>query len=203
MLLLNALTDPLGFVAFCLALLSGITVHECAHAYVADRLGDPTARNQGRVTLNPLAHLDPLGTVFLFFFGFGWGKPVPVNPQYFTRPALDEFLVAIAGPASNLLLASLIALVYRSGVIPISDLATVGILMIQLNLFLMLFNLLPVPPLDGSKFLRAFLGEPIYRMLETSSFLLIILLLIALRTTTLGDLLVSAVTRLTQFLIGG
>src|SRR3989344_8174720 len=98
------------FVFFLVALVVAITVHEFAHALAATNLGDPTARAAGRLTLNPLAHLDPMGTILIFLVGFGWGKPVPYNPSFVKRGRWGEMLVAIAGPISNLLLAFLLAL---------------------------------------------------------------------------------------------
>lgn len=200
MLLSSLFTDPIAVLAFVLALLIGISVHECAHAFAADLLGDPTARHQGRVTLNPLAHLDPLGTILLFVAGFGWGRPVPVDPRNFSRPGPDELLVALAGPASNFLVAGLLGLLYQllGG---LSELLGVLLLLIlQINLFLMVFNLIPIPPLDGSKLYRVLLGEDAFRALEALSLPLVIGLLVVLRSTPLGDTLSSLVETLTRAL---
>ncbi|MBI4032612.1 site-2 protease family protein [Candidatus Berkelbacteria bacterium] len=201
MLLSTLFTDPIAVLAFASALVIGISVHEFAHAFVADKLGDPTARHQGRVTLNPLAHLDPLGSVMLFIAGFGWGRPVPVNPRNFERPALDELLVALAGPVSNFLTAAVLGLLYQlTG--GLSEVWSVLLLLvIQINLFLMVFNLIPIPPLDGSKLFRVFLGEAAFRALEALSLPLIIGLLILLRSTPLGETLSSLVETLTRVLI--
>jgi Zn-dependent protease len=200
-MLLGLLNDPLALVAFALALGIGITVHECSHAFVANLLGDPTAKYEGRLTLNPLAHLDLLGTAMLLLAGFGWGKPVPVNPGYFARPVLDELLSSLAGPASNFLVAALIGgLLQLTGAT--GTVATLGVVILQINLLLMLFNLLPVPPLDGSKVLHIFLDTTTYRMLQVYSLPLIVFLLIALQTTGLGAWLGSLVTTLTRFLLG-
>lgn len=199
-MLLSLFQEPLAFLAFAIALVIGISVHEAAHAASALALGDPTAKYAGRVTLNPLAHLDLLGTVMLLVAGFGWGKPTPVNPQYFARPVTDEILTALAGPASNFVVAGLIGLLLRF--LPLPDLAaSLGILIIQLNLMLMLFNLLPVPPLDGSKILHAVLDEQAYHQLQISSLPLIIGLLLLLQSTPLGDWLSQTVTALTRFLL--
>ena len=150
--------------------LIAITFHEFAHAFVADRLGDDTARREGRLSLNPLDHLDPIGTVLLLFAGFGWGKPVHVNPRNYTRKmsmGKGEALVSIAGPAMNFLLAILFAIVYYgifkfTGVSFINS-TTGSIIMllirltVSINVGLGLFNLIPLPPLDGSKVIMPFL----------------------------------------------
>ena len=142
-----------------LSLLISVIIHEVAHGYVANRLGDPTARLQGRLTLNPIAHLDWLGSVLLpgmmlvlgapFFIG--WAKPVPVNPRYFKDPSRDMMIVALAGPASNLCLALAGSVMLHQGVA--LDTAFIIRQFITINSVLMMFNLLPIPPLDGSRVL--------------------------------------------------
>ena len=150
--------------------LIAITFHEFAHAFVADRLGDDTARREGRLSLNPLDHLDPIGTVLLLFAGFGWGKPVHVNPSNYTRKMSmekGEALVSIAGPVMNFILAIIFAIVYY-GVIKLASLSFLnsemgGIVLdligatVSINIGLGLFNLIPLPPLDGSKVIMPFL----------------------------------------------
>jgi len=135
-----------------ISLIIAITIHEFAHALVADRLGDPTPRSQNRLTLNPLKHLDPLGTLMLLIFQFGWGKPVQIDPYNLRNPRRDELLISLAGPASNLILASILALSIK--IIPqnITSLSIIASI-IQFNVILAVFNLLPIPPLDGSKIL--------------------------------------------------
>ncbi len=155
------LFDPNWLIAMGILFLTSMPVHEWAHAWVAYRLGDDTAALQGRLTLNPLAHLDPLGVITLVLFGYGWGKPVPVNP-YRLRGSMrgSRALVSIAGPFSNLVLAMLAAIpfrlgwlnVYAGGVSPIS-LTDILRTFILINLSLMVFNLIPIPPLDGSRIL--------------------------------------------------
>lgn len=128
---------------FFLALIVSLTVHEFFHAFLADRFGDPTPRSYGRVSLNPLKHLDPLGTIMLFLVHFGWGKPVPIDPYNLSRK--EETLVALAGPVSNLLLAVIASIALHFYFHPIL------FVLIQTNVVLAVFNLLPLPPLDGSK----------------------------------------------------
>lgn len=142
--------------------LAGLTFHEAAHAWAAWRLGDPTARQLGRLTLNPLKHLDLMGTILIFLVHFGWAKPVPVNPGYFKAPKRDMLLVALAGPATNLVLAAVFGMMLRAaGGVPEMGLAgspLVGVLFygVLINSALAVFNLLPVPPLDGSRILHFF-----------------------------------------------
>lgn len=151
-------------------LLIAITFHEFAHAFVADKLGDDTPRLQGRLTLNPLGHLDPVGSVMLLFAGFGWGKPVQVNPRNYDRRFSMEkadAIVSIAGPLMNFLLAIVLTLIYGAlskfgGMkIEYSQIGLIIMIMIRLaisiNIGLGLFNLIPLPPLDGSKVIKPFL----------------------------------------------
>ena len=171
-----------------IVLFTAMPVHECAHGYVADKLGDNTARLQGRLTLNPFAHLDPMGSICLLLFGFGWAKPVPVNSRYFAKPKRDMALTAIAGPVSNILLAFIVmvALKICYGISPLfrhtavlSTLVSVLSLMIILNLYLAVFNLLPIPPLDGSKFFGAALpGKAYYFMLRYERYVYIVLVIL-------------------------
>jgi len=138
-----------------IAILIAISIHEFAHAWVADRLGDPTPSLAGRLTLNPLAHLDPIGTLALFLIGFGWGKPVPIDPYNLRYPRRDQALIALAGPLSNFIVSFLIALTYR--LLPIPHLFPVIRSPLIINLSLGVFNLLPFYPLDGNKILIGFL----------------------------------------------
>ncbi|MBU0982085.1 site-2 protease family protein [Patescibacteria group bacterium] len=145
-------------IYYLLALVLILTVHEFAHAWVALRLGDPTAERAGRVSLNPLKHLDLLGTLMLFLVGIGWGKPVPVNPRNFKNPVRDGALTAFAGPLANLILAFMAA--FPLSYLPETSatapwLVFFGAVM-DLSLVLFFFNMLPFPPLDGSKFVSVF-----------------------------------------------
>jgi len=163
MLLLNLLKDPFYLVAFLAALLIGVTIHEFAHAFMADKSGDPTPRLEGRLTLNPFAHLDPLGTIFLFLAGFGWGKPVMINPRNFHHRS-DELKVAIAGIVTNIVFALIIAIPIRVALmqghtIESSSFLSFLNIIVDINLVLAAFNLLPIFPLDGSHFVEYYLGE--------------------------------------------
>ena len=131
-------------------LLFALVFHEFSHGWVANKLGDPTAKYSGRLTLNPMAHLDLFGSLMILFVGFGWAKPVPVDSRYLANPRTDMMKIAFAGPASNLLLAfvagSLIRLTGNMGV-----LTSMLIMFAQINIMLAVFNMIPIPPLDGSQ----------------------------------------------------
>jgi Zn-dependent protease len=154
----------LEILAFLVSLLIAIDVHEFAHAWVANELGDPTARYQGRLSLNPVVHLDPMGTMMMLFsvfygFGIGWGKPVPVNPLYLRRgPRIGMALVAAAGPLSNLVLAAIVAVPIRLGLTMSWTVLNLLLIVISVNIGIALFNLLPIPPLDGASILRGILS---------------------------------------------
>ncbi len=156
--LLNLLiNDPLSFLLLALPLLYSIIIHELAHGWVASRMGDQTARLMGRLSLNPLRHLDPMGTVMLFLFGFGWAKPVPVNFHNLREPRKGMIMVSAAGIIANLMLAFLAVFLQRLlAPAPSSVLETLLYYMAQINIILASFNLIPIPPLDGSKILMGF-----------------------------------------------
>ncbi len=158
-------------LATLLAVLLAITFHETAHGFVAYQLGDPTAKNEGRLTLNPLAHLDPVGAFLMFVAGFGWAKPVPVNPFYFRGDRTKGMmLVSIAGPLTNLALSFLAYFIYvaGSGFYSVPFLSIFLSSMVTLNIYLAIFNLIPIPPLDGSKILAGFLPKATaYQYLNT------------------------------------
>jgi Zn-dependent protease len=152
--------EPLTFFLLAIPLLYSIIIHELAHGWVAFRMGDPTAKYMGRLTLNPLKHLDPVGTVMLFIFGFGWAKPVPVNLGLIRNTRAGLVWVSAAGIIANLFLAFLAILILR--LLSPSPMASVGQLLYylaQINIMLASFNLIPIPPLDGSKILMGFLPE--------------------------------------------
>jgi Zn-dependent protease len=135
----------------------GLSLHEFAHAWMSNKLGDPTPERQGRLTVNPMAHIDWVGFLALLLVGFGWGKPVEIDPRYYKHPRRDEFLVAIAGVTMNLIIAvilsfptkALMSLYYRSGTALIENVFLIFYYAVMINLVLMIFNLIPCPPLDG------------------------------------------------------
>jgi Zn-dependent protease len=150
--------DPLTVAITLAAILVAVTFHEFAHALVADRLGDPTARNLGRLSLNPLVHLDLLGTLFFLVFGFGWARPVPVNSRNFADPRRGMLQVALAGPLANVTVAFVVGALLKAPGLPIDAFTgTVLSTLAYFNVILALFNLIPIPPLDGSRILEAVL----------------------------------------------
>jgi Zn-dependent protease len=166
--LLNLLVkDPVAFALLAVPLLYSIILHELAHGWVADRMGDPTARLLGRLSLDPRKHLDPVGTIMLFLFGFGWAKPVPVNLDRLRDRPLGIMFVSSAGIAANTLLAFAAFFLYRlmsptPGGVP----ATFLFYLAQINVILAAFNLIPIPPLDGSKIFMGFTSEKFQHFLS-------------------------------------
>ncbi|MDP4170057.1 MAG: site-2 protease family protein [Bacillota bacterium] len=190
------LAYPLREIPFvALTLLIAFTVHEFSHAYVAYKFGDLTAKKQGRVTLNPMSHIDPLGALMIFIAGFGWARPVPVNRFFFKRPRLAGILVTIAGPISNFVMACV-------GFLVVYSLAKAGIgqnlpsyvteffnIFIPLNVVLFIFNLLPLPPLDGYRILEDLLPNDLRSKMTQyesyGSFVFLLLVLTPLNNYTI------------------
>lgn len=183
--------DPIFFVFQLVVLVFSVIIHEVSHGFVAERLGDPTARLLGRLTLNPLKHIDPFGSIILPLllslvpggFVFGWAKPVPYNPANLKRPVRDAALIAAAGPVSNLVIALIFGLLVRLGVgvgIPgVSGALFINLaaLIVLVNVSLAIFNLVPIPPLDGSKILAALIPRSMagaYVALERYGFFILI-----------------------------
>jgi Zn-dependent protease len=189
-------TDPASIIARLIIIAFGFPIHEFAHAWTATRFGDDTPRLQGRLTLNPLAHLDVMGTILVFLMGFGWAKPVQVNPYVLNRHSRSAMMwVSLAGPFSNLLMAILAAIPFRVGLASIAALSSAGgssdvqrfvatILyqFILINLVLMLFNLIPLAPLDGEKVLEFFLPPNLVRTMDNirpyAPYILLVLVLV-------------------------
>lgn len=165
MVLQNFFEDPLLTLFWLLGIVIAVSVHEFAHAKVADYLGDPTPRAMGRVTLNPLAHLDLFGSLVFLIFGFGWGKPVLFDPFNLKNPRRDSALISLAGPVSNIALAFFTAVIFK--ILSLFLIFTLDLLylnflifsFIQINLILAFFNLVPIYPLDGFKIVEGFLPE--------------------------------------------
>ena len=175
-------TDISSTVFFIGALVLSVDIHEFAHAWVADKLGDPTPRANGRLTLNPLAHLDPLGTLALFLFRIGWGKPVVIDPYNLKDPRRDAALISLAGPGSNFIMAILLSLILRlpfASASPFTSSLLVTIIILSVGLGV--FNLIPIPPLDGSKILFGLLPHDVAydweKTLEQYGLILLIFLL--------------------------
>lgn len=209
--------SPALLISRIATLLVALTVHEFSHAFVADRLGDDTPRNAGRLTLNPLKHLDLIGSLLLLVAGFGWAKPVPVNPWKLRQHSRSALMwVSLAGPASNLLMAITGALVLRTGLVPNTSPASylptpVSFLLtfIVINLVLMLFNLIPVSPLDGEKILEFLLPQPLrdgfIKIQPYGPILLLVLMFVLPRfgIDIISWVMNPAISGLSKILIGG
>lgn len=200
--------EPLVFFTWVLAFLIALSVHEFSHAWSATLQGDGTARRLGRLTLNPVAHIDIIGLMAVLFIGFGWGKPVPFNPYNLKWPKWGPVLVAIAGPVSNLVFATVaLVLLYLFGPsLGVDNLLTIFLFITaQLNVMLLAFNLIPLPPLDGSKVVLALLDHPKYlavrEFIESRGPAILLLLIIADSFMRLG--LFAGLIRFVWNLISG
>ncbi len=196
--------------------LFAVTLHEVSHGYVAERLGDPTARLLGRLTLNPLRHLDPIGTIALLYFGFGWARPVPVNFNNLRRPRQDMVWVAVAGPLTNFSLAAISAVLLRilhllPQVFAAQDtfsriLEPLGLMIaisLYINVILGVFNLLPIPPLDGGRVLTGILpAKPAQALARLEPFGFILILFLIFFTDIWGLFLAPVISTLVSLLAG-
>lgn len=186
MLIQFLFSSPLLFVLMVGALIVSITIHEFSHALASDLLGDPTARSMGRLTLNPKAHLDPIGTLLLLLTGIGWGRPVPFNPLNLKNPKRDSAIIAFSGPLSNFILAVLVSLLLRfiGGTV-----AGFLYMVVFYNLILGFFNLMPVNPLDGFKVVAGLLPQELfYQWMQIAPYGSYILLFLIL-SRTIGKIL--------------
>jgi Zn-dependent protease len=194
----------------------GLTCHEFAHAFAAHKLGDYTPKIQGRVSLNPIRHIDPIGLICIIFVGFGWGKPVMVNPANLNKLRRDEIIVSLAGVVTNFILAILLTIVLSifwrmivANIITagaaVSTTLSVLLSAIRINLVLMVFNLLPVPPLDGFNFLSSLLGikhtEIYYKMYQYGMWILMALILFGIVGTIIGFTVVPMFNTLMSFAV--
>lgn len=203
------ITEPLVGVVIIAGLLFGITIHEFSHAFVAYRLGDPTAKLEGRLTLNPQAHLDPLGTALIFFIGFGWGKPTPFDPFNLRNIKRDSALISASGAISNFLFATVLAIPYLVAFYTqqlnplINNIYYYLSGAIFFNLLLAIFNLIPLHPLDGFKVLAGMLPKNWYEdFIQTERFGILILLML-FATGYLGRIIFPIISVAFTFLLPG
>ena len=193
--------------------LMAISAHEMAHGFVAYKLGDPTAKSMGRLSLNPLKHLDPVGAICMLVFGFGWAKPVIINPYYFKKPKRDTALVSLGGPLANFILAFLAIVIFKILIVaevPLNwftnIIATFLSSFISLNIGLGVFNLIPIPPLDGSKIFLPLLPGRLYYDIMRYEHLGWFILVFALATDVLTPIISTAhsfILNILTFLVGG
>lgn len=207
--------DLFDIIVRAIVLLTAIPVHEAAHAYVADKLGDPTAKYMGRLTLNPMAHFDLMGSVAMILFGIGWAKPVPINPLKFKDQKKGMAISAAAGPISNVIVAAISLAIakliwyasYVTGVnTVISTLYTIFRSMCFINISLAIFNLIPIPPFDGSRIFNYFLPDKFYfKIMEYERYIFLALFVVLftgildLPISLLSGLVYNAVDKLTIF----
>lgn len=205
--------DIVSLLIRAVVILLAISMHEMAHGFVAYKLGDPTAKSMGRLSLNPLKHLDPVGALCMLLFGFGWAKPVMINPYYFKNQKRDTALTALGGPMMNFLLAFLGIVIFKILIVtnvPVNAftrfVASFLNAFISLNVGLGSFNLIPIPPLDGSKIFLSLLPNRLYADIMRYERLGWIILVFALGTNVLIPVMYTiqnVIIRLLTFLVGG
>ena len=204
-----------SFISTMIVLLICLPVHEFAHAFMAYKMGDRTAKNQGRLTLNPFAHLDPIGSLIIFIAGFGWAKPVPVNMYNLRNKKRDMAIIALAGPVSNLIVSFLFVvlaqLVYMMGdTDTIFVTAFILIIAAAINIYLAVFNLLPIPPLDGSRILNMLLPNHMYyKIMQYENYIFIIVIFLvftgalSVPLTFIADVFLGGFLKITDSIFGG
>ena len=184
------------------AIVLGLTFHELAHGWTAYKLGDNTALNAGRLTVNPVAHVDPIGLILLFVAGFGWAKPVPVNPNNFHGDAGKAMmLVSVAGPAANMVISIIAAVLLGLAHWQIPYMNEILYLIIRINVVLAIFNLLPIPPLDGSKILAGIIPHKQEWLQNLETYGTILLLVLMFFTNIIGSILNFFITPIVNFLV--
>jgi Zn-dependent protease len=211
-MLTELFTNPFAFLIWIIALLVAITVHEFAHAWSAERLGDPTARLAGRISLNPLNHLDPLGTLMLIIARIGWGKPVPIDPFNFRHPRRDMAITSFAGPAADLILAAILAIIIKVAYLFLGPSAALIEILFQptiiLAVILAIFNLLPIHPLDGSAVIVGLLPQDLAEDYDRFShqyglFILIFLIFPFFGTPLISQIIFPVVNFILSLLLPG
>ncbi|MFH1458037.1 MAG: site-2 protease family protein [Candidatus Omnitrophota bacterium] len=198
--------NPIAFIVLAVSLLYSVIAHEVAHGWVAHFFGDDTALRNGRLTLNPAAHLDPIGTLMLFLVGFGWARPVPVDYYNLKRSRLGFFCVSLAGCATNILIAIIaVFLLQLTFIGSHPTFSTILFLVVRINIILGAFNLIPIPPLDGSKILMSFLSpaaQASFSRLEPYGFFILVILLFTGLLNPVITLMQSVIYGLIDLLFG-
>jgi len=195
--------NPIDIIFRLVSIFIALSVHEASHALAADKLGDPTPRLDGRITLNPLAHIDLSGLLFMLFFGFGWGKPVMFDPYNLKNPRKDAALISLAGPASNFVLALVLSLLLRLfNIFDVSFLSSIGYIifspLITINLVLGIFNLLPIHPLDGFKIVGGLVNEDQahdWFQLQRYGMIFLLLFIIPLGSNSMLDMVMQPILK--------
>ena len=202
-MLFSLFSNPISFIFYIVSLFVALSVHEASHALAADKLGDPTPRLDGRISLNPLRHIDLTGLLFMLFFGFGWGKPVMFDPFNLKNPRRDAALISLAGPASNMVFALCLSILLRSfNFLHLSLFSTIGFYLfyplITINLTLGIFNLLPIHPLDGFKIVGGALPEDQahdWFQLQRFGMIFLLLLIIPLGQSSMLDVILQPILK--------